>query len=1191
MYLRKLELHGFKSFAQKTTITFAPGVTAIVGPNGCGKSNVIDAVRWVLGEQRARALRSERMDNVIFNGAAAKRPLGMADVSLTIHNAHGVLPTHYEEVTVARRLYRSGESEYLLNGTACRLKDVLDLFMDTGLGPGAYSVIELPMVEDILSENAAERRRLFEEAAGVTRYKLRRRQALQKLDSTHVDLTRIEDLSDELERRVNALARQAQKADRYRKLAGRLGGLELALAAHDHARIEGDARAAESELGGLRDEAGALAARLGAAEAHIERERTVLLDQESAAAAARQALAGHVESLRSIEAEASVAAERRAADTRALERLAHEAAADGARATELAAEAEALVARAGVADAAVAEAEAAEVSLRTAGEVAAAAAETARAGAAAARLDADRAGTALAEARAAVERLADRRALRTQEQARLTDEAAALAGRLADEAASTSEATEFATAEAGLARAEAALDEVRRLDEARRSEAGAAATAVSEARLARDTARAEADLVAAVLAAPADDGASAFLASSPSWGRPLQTVADVVGCDERDRAALDAALGEWAGRFVVDTEQDAEDALAQLHAADAGRATFLALNRIPVRVGAERSPTPRGTVPVLTLARAATPRHESLLRLLFTNVFVAPSLAEARALRAEFPAARFVTSAGEWTSAMGVTHGGSARVPTPASRLGLVERRDRTERALEGAQAVLLSAEARNTVARIAAESAAAALASAESEARSARGRRDDAQALAASRAATRTALEDARRRAEARAAELAGTIDDADPEELSATARARDAAFAAAAQARDDAEAAADNAYGARRAADAAHAEGRLALAAARAAAEAVARERERVVRMTDDLARREAERAQESERLRASLGGADLAEAERGARLEGARAGAAPLREALDAAEAAHLDARAAVSAAEEGLRELRRARDAAVERQTGAEVRLAEARARLDALEERLQEDHGVTLSDAAARLDELTVAGEFEVEKARTELPRLREAVRSLGAVNALALEEFDEEKTRLDSLRTQRDDLREAEATLRDTISEINRTAAERFGETFEQVREAFQGLFRDLFGETAQADLALEGDDPLEAPIEIFAQPRGKRPSTISQLSGGEKALTAIALLFAIYLVKPSPFCILDEVDAPLDDTNVERFMRLIRQFEDRTQFILVTHNKLTMEAADRLYGITMPEPGVSRLVGVRFDGGDVEEAVAEEVA
>ena len=247
----------------------------------------------------------------------------------------------------------------------------------------------------------------------------------------------------------------------------------------------------------------------------------------------------------------------------------------------------------------------------------------------------------------------------------------------------------------------------------------------------------------------------------------------------------------------------------------------------------------------------------------------------------------------------------------------------------------------------------------------------------------------------------------------------------------------------------------------------------------------------------------------------------------------------------------------------------------------------------LDEADRHLDKLQTEELFQPETARVEIPRLREKVRGLGAVNELALEQYDEEKERLAFLREQRADLEQAETTLLDTIDEINTTAAERFGETFEAVRGAFSELFTDLFGADASADLTLDGDDPLEAPVEIRARPSGKKPVSLGQLSGGEKTLTAIALLFAIYLVKPSPFCILDEVDAPLDDANVGRFMRLIRRFADRTQFILVTHNKLTMEAADRMYGVTMPTPGVSRLVGVRFDeaAGDGAEASAEPVA
>ncbi|WP_243665124.1 chromosome segregation SMC family protein, partial [Rhodothermus marinus] len=248
MYLSKLELQGFKSFADRTVLHFDPGITAIVGPNGCGKSNLVDAVRWVIGEQRARVLRSERMEHVIFNGTARRRPVGMAEVLLTIENTRGILPLHYSEVTIGRRLYRSGESEYLLNGTSCRLRDIQELFMDTGMGAGAYSVIELKMIEDILSDNAQDRRHLFEEAAGITRYKLRRTQTLRKLDATRGDLTRLRDLIEEVRRQVDTLKRQADRAERYRRYRDELRTLEQALLRHDYDRLREQADALEALL-------------------------------------------------------------------------------------------------------------------------------------------------------------------------------------------------------------------------------------------------------------------------------------------------------------------------------------------------------------------------------------------------------------------------------------------------------------------------------------------------------------------------------------------------------------------------------------------------------------------------------------------------------------------------------------------------------------------------------------------------------------------------------------------------------------------------------------------------------------------------------------------------------------------------------------------------------------------------------
>ena len=339
MYLSRLDLHGFKSFAQKTTVDFSPGVTAIVGPNGCGKSNVIDAVRWVLGEQRARLLRSEKMDGVIFNGAQGKRPLGMAEVSLTVENTRGVLPTEYTEITVTRRLYRSGDSEYLLNGTVCRLRDILDLFMDTGMGAGAYSVIELKMVEDILSDNADDRRRLFEEAAGVTKYKRRRAQALRRLDATQADLTRLDDILEEVEKQVRSLQRQAQKASRHARFAGRLRQLELALAAHDYFSLQEEREARESDATERRDQAGGLAAQIATGEADLEQARMSLIGLEGEMATATRALNAHIETVRALEAEMRLGAERQVFNRRQLDRIAAERESDVERQATLEADA------------------------------------------------------------------------------------------------------------------------------------------------------------------------------------------------------------------------------------------------------------------------------------------------------------------------------------------------------------------------------------------------------------------------------------------------------------------------------------------------------------------------------------------------------------------------------------------------------------------------------------------------------------------------------------------------------------------------------------------------------------------------------------------------------------------------------------------------------------------------------------
>ena len=1169
MYLSRLELHGFKSFAQKTTVAFSPGVTAIVGPNGCGKSNVIDAVRWVLGEQRARTLRSDSMAGVIFNGAADKRPLGLAEVSLTVENTRGVLPTEYAEVTVTRRLYRNGDSEYLLNGVVCRLRDVQDLFMDTGLGAGAYSVIELKMVEDILSEQADDRRRLFEEAAGVTKYKKRRAAALRRLDTTQADLTRLDDIVDEVDKQVRSLQRQAKKAERHDRLATRLRRLELAMAAHDHARLQTERVALEATAREQADAAEGLGAQLATGEADLEHSRTALVGLEQTMAGAARALQAHAETVRSLEAELRLGDERQSAGRRALERIARERDADAARAGDARAEQAEAGDRIHQAEAELAERasalEAAEAARVEAHDHAGARRQAAQS----ARSAAGEAAEALRDAQAAVARVADRRALLDAEAARLAAEQTEVEAAPEDPAL----AETLAAAEAAL---QAAADRLAEAAQARDAAADAFEGADAErqrAEGAAQAARAQATLLQALVEAGAQgDDAVAFLAAETQ----AVTVAEVVAADEPDRLALDAALGDWAHAVVVQTEDAADAAIGRLRAADRGRATFLVLDRLG-RPQTTRPPTPPGTTPALDLARASD-AYAPLLRALLGHTFVAESLAAARSLRDAHPAARFVTRGGAWTDAGGAVHGGSPTPSAGAQRLGVRERTAQAVEALEEAEGRVAEAQARADAARQALAAADGAVRDAEARRDAQRAARDQARDAATRQQAQAAARADRRARLAARADETARALDALPPTdrlESEVAARQQVALDAEARQARADV--AHEEAAAARSAAETAWSDARLAHARAQAQLQAARDAQARAVRTLGEVERRQAERDAEQTRVDAEIGQAEGASAQTAERLDAERRRTDALQAAASDAETAVLQGRARIADAERALREVRQSREAAATARADAERRLAEVATRQETTLERLAEEHGAGLDDAAAELDRLQTEERFQPETARAEIPDLRRRLRELGAVNALALESYHQEQTRLAFLQEQRADLAAAEATLLETIREINATARRRFDETFGQIRDAFQQLFSDLFGGDARADLALDGDDPLEAPVTVTARPRGKRPVSLAQLSGGEKTLTATALLFAIYLVKPSPFCILDEVDAPLDDANVGRFMSLIRSFADSTQFILVTHNKLTMEAADRMYGVTMPTPGISRLVGVQF--------------
>lgn len=1177
MYLSKLELQGFKSFAERTVLHFDPGITAIVGPNGCGKSNIVDAVRWVIGEQRARILRSDKMENVIFNGTAKRKPLGMSEVLLTIENNRGVLPTEYSEVELGRRLYRSGDSEYLMNGVQCRLKDITDLFMDTGMGAGAYSVIELKMVDEILSDNADDRRRLFEEAAGITKYKLRRRQTLNKLDNTQSDLTRIRDLTDEIGKQVRSLQRQARKAEKYKESSQKLHELELALAHVEYTRLTARKAELDKEIESLQKEAEKSASSESREEKSLEELRQDLGRREQELSVHRAKLDEHLEKVRSLETERRLAEERLESARRELARAYTEQESASTRRTEHEAEIRNLEAALRGATPRLEEALTMLDEVKQERDARRQLAEEQQQTVQSLRREERDLDEKRAAQRRSLDRLLNRRELIEEDIETTEKQIAELRTSLSDLHARVTEAEDVQqqrqTAVEDARRALANATEEKNQKEQLLEEA---LDTVRTYERRKDALAAEVQLLESMLTSYEDfSGAVQFLASSDWSADELRTVADLLACDEEHRIALDAALGSFASCIVVENEDEARRAVDMLRREEKGRATFIVLDRLHLSGDHEH------TVGAKRMRELVRTPHRNLAQVLLRDAFYVETLDRAEALAALAKTnARFFTPSGEWVDAGGIVHAGSRQdgVSPAASRLGRREQLDAARQELDEIERQLSDAQDEAAELRVALEAVAVAerreeLAQAEQAFNGAEKKAARLGYELQSAAWRESELSD--RIAASRQA-ITSTADEA--EHLQSAVETASVELDDIRSRLTEAEASFEQAEAESRKASAAFNEANIAAVEARNRRDNFQRDLQRTQHQIEELDERVEERKLRISELESTIEQTqDRLEETTAAwsRIEGKRH---ELEKAVAYAEETVRQTREAIGNVESELRGLRRQREHLLREENQRNIRRAEVDTRAQDLVEHIEEEFRIHLPAAVAE-GSINVPQDFDEKTARDQVGELRRSIRSLGGVNELALEAYEEEKERLDFLMQQQEDLESAEEKLLETINEINTTASERFLETYQLIRANFQRIFTDLFGGEAAADLELENpDDPLETAIEIKARPRGKRPSTISQLSGGEKTLTAIALLFGIYLVKPSPFCILDEVDAPLDDANVERFMRLIRQFSADTQFILVTHNKLTMEAADRLYGITMQEQGVSRLVGVKFD-------------
>ena len=1190
MFLKRLEVFGFKSFADKVELGLEPGVTAIVGPNGSGKSNIADAVRWALGEQSARQLRGTKMEEVIFAGSTERRPLSMAEVGLTIDNGDGGLGIDYREVTVTRRVFRSGEGQYLINKNDCRLKDLQDLFADTGAGKEGYSIIGQGQVENVLSSRWEDRRGIFEEAAGIVRYKNRKRDAQKKLEETQQNLVRVADIIAATEAQIEPLEKQYQVAQVYQEYRSRLQALETELYLADVTTGRRRLADLQQKAQGHREQADRAAERLAALEGEVDAGRERLASAEARADERQRALAEANEALVRLEGRREVAAERLASIER--ERAAKVREAEGLRVrlAEVAASLATEDRR---------QAELTEVLRRGEEELVARTAGL------------EEADRRLGQARETVERLkgeliealneAAEERNRTREAQQLKQAAAARRERLEAETAEAEEAQRAADENAVAVRDE--LESVRRelascqAMMAHWRQAGTAASAGLEGarkELVRHDEscrglRARLNLLREMEAGYQGYGEASrrvLLAKKENRAAGAGVVgslAELIEVLPGHEQQLDAVLGELVQAVVVETAAAAER-LATENTGREGRLLVIPLdvvrrlNAAPARREAAGAASDRRPVPGLDAWVRARSGGEDLVAWLADGYVVTPDLSSAWDLVGVYGGRAAVTEAGEVVGPDGVVAVGAGQRSAAGSPLErrrelaeLTQRQSGEETARDKAQAELTRLTADREAAQ--AELAKAQEAGHRLEIRLATGDRDRTRAEEEAKKAAynRQLLGLEREKLDRQEAEAGRTVEKArrrleDLRNEEAAIRGRIAA-----QEQELAQATAG-----REALSAQVNDGRVAVATQRqelvGLTNATAERRRRREELETDLAALAAQGqalvAQATEVARSRE--ADEAERSRLAATKAAE------EEELAKAEAERKSLEEGLVAAEKESRTLRRQSDNVAARLRGVEVEQARLEAELQRLRDRLSTHYGLD----PLRLEAEAGEGQPLTDRAamEAEAEELKARIEALGLVNLAAIDDFQRARERLDFLKTQFADLEKAREQLLKLIEEIDEVMKKRFLEHFLLIKEQFSRVFQRLFGGGRAELILLDEGNLLETGIDILAQPPGKTLQNLSLLSGGEKALTAIALLFAVLEVKPSPFCLLDEIDAALDENNVERFARFLRETARRTQFLIITHQKRTMEVADVLYGVTMEEGGVSKLVSVKLE-------------
>ncbi|MBN2731297.1 MAG: chromosome segregation protein SMC [Balneolaceae bacterium] len=1167
MYISELELQGFKSFAYKTDVKFDQGITAIVGPNGCGKSNIVDSMRWVLGEQRPTLLRSSSMSNVIFNGTAKKNALGLAEVSLTFVNNKGLLPTEYSEVTITRRLYRSGESEYLINGTTCRLKDIMELFMDTGMSSDAYSVIELKMVEEILTNKNNDRRRLFEEAAGVTRYKEKRKKTLRKLDDTQKDLQRVEDLVSEIRKNVRSLERQAEKAQKAKKYRSELNHLDKALSKHKYKNIQNELEPLKKRIDNADKEKKEILSKIKEYEEAEEQARQALNEKERNQSEAQRRVSQLAGSVREAETKLQITREKITTERNIIEQYANDIEQSEQDLKELREVFESSKKKLDTFDK---DLKKAQHNLKDSKEKY----NSIQQKFTSVRDDLNELEQAIEEANHEINQLQTKRIKiesrleNTDEEInRLTKERQSLKqqiDKLKNEKETLSD--ELETARKDREKKEQELQQARQQRETLSEQQNTLKDTIRQKKSRLDSIESEMDLLQDIANSNEAFPSSVkyLLEKHEDDFSLIEVVSNILATDQEHAVALEAALGNALNFVVVETLDDAKRAARLLKNEDKGQATFIPLNQLASSYDTHSD--------ALAHHVETEKTFDALNQLLLGQVTIFETVEEAYSNIQDGLIG--VTKQGEVVTGKHFLQSGSTG-KNAGMRVGLKDKIEKLQKkasalAKEISQHQNKLEEVKEAYQQINPGALDEALRESRENLRS---KEDRANSLSSKIQIYQDNIEELKKRGESlsdsnetsrnnlkglepRKKELEETL-----EELN--------------QQQNEKKQTLEELEEERSIAQSRFNEARLKHQNLKNKVENHERDIRRAEEGIKNLRERIALRAEKREEAKEKIEQYKETIEQVEEKLKADKEKKKEADEKLEAAQESSAKQRGKINEVEKELKEVRRLKEVNMELVHHLSMAKEKFEMQANNISDHVWETYEILMDQIEVELSE-----DKDPDETKERITWLRQKLNKIGEVNALAIEEFEEEKERLDFYEEQIADLEKAQRELQETISEINKTATERFNTTFQKIRTNFQDVFHTLFNEDDFCDLTIdeEAEDPLEAKIEIEANPRGKRPSTINQLSGGEKTLTAIALLFAIYLVKPSPFCVLDEVDAPLDDANIERFSNMIKRFSEDTQFIIITHNKKTMGKAEMMYGVTMPETGISRLVGVKLD-------------